>query len=445
MTSVAEEIGARKTTLLERSLIEACRDRTDNGPAWLRDRRREALAWLQRRGLPTQRDEAFRNLSWPTLADQSLSLNDSAGTSRALLGADAVESRGAVLWLVNGVAMTDAERTPGVRWLPLQEAIATEELVQRHLGAISKVENGFVAVNEAAFSDGWCIITEPGSVVEGPIELRIVESSAGRGTISLPRVFVIASEASELNLVERHLSSAGENVLSSAVVEVLVEDGAKLKHSRWVEHGKTTWSFATTAVRVARNAEYRAWSATASGRLVRHDLSVRLAATGAKATLDGLYYGRQGQVVDQHTRIWHEQPEGQTKECYRGVIEDQGRGIFDGIIYVGSGAMKTDARQENRNLLLGPSAVVHAKPHLEIDADDVSCSHGATVGQLDQEQVFYLRSRGISESQAKQVLTWAFAKEIVDRCPDVGLRSDVERALSANVDVPALESERSGQ
>jgi Fe-S cluster assembly protein SufD len=173
-------------------------------------------------------------------------------------------------------------------------------------------------------------------------------------------------------------------------------------------------------------------------------LDVRLAGRNATAVLDGLYYARAGQTVDQRTRVWHEQPEGSTRECYRGVIEDRGRGIFDGIIYVGHDAMKTDARQENRNLLLGPEAVAHAKPHLEIDADDVTCSHGATIGQLDESQLFYLRARGISESDAKAVLTWAFAKDIVDRGAHVGLRAEVERslqvpgasALEGGVDLP---------
>lgn len=445
MTSLAEEVVSRKVTPLERALVDACLARVESGPSWLRERRKQALALLQGRGLPTQRDEAFRNLPWHALANQAFSLGQGAVSSKALLGAEAVTSQGPVLWLVNGVAMTDAAQVKGLRFLPLQEAIEREELVRQHLAALCKTENGFTAINDAAFSDGWCIITEPGAIVECPVELRIVESSAGRGTLSLPRVFVVVSAGSQLSLVERHLSGTDENVLSSAVTEILVERDAILRHSRWVEQGNSTWSFAATTVRVDESAEYHSWSATASGRLVRHDLSVRLAAKAAKATLDGLYYGRKGQVVDQHTRVWHEQPEGETKECYRGVIEDEGRGIFDGIIYVGAGAMKTDARQENRNLLLGPSAIVHTKPHLEIDADDVSCSHGATVGQLDQEQVFYLRARGIAESQAKQVLTWAFVKEIVDRCPEAGLRVDVERTLSASVEGTAPQLERLGQ
>jgi Fe-S cluster assembly protein SufD len=198
-----------------------------------------------------------------------------------------------------------------------------------------------------------------------------------------------------------------------------------------VDHGPSTWQMAATAVNVGEGAEYHAWSATARGRFVRHDLTVRLAGRRASAVLDGLYYARKGELVAQYARVWHEQPEGVTRECYRGVIENEGRGVFDGIVYVGHGAVKTDARQENRNLLLGPAAIAHTKPHLEIDNDDVACSHGATVGQLDEQQLFYLRARGIAEDEARAVLTWAFAKEIVDRCPNDELRRLAEETLQA--------------
>jgi Fe-S cluster assembly protein SufD len=166
---------------------------------------------------------------------------------------------------------------------------------------------------------------------------------------------------------------------------------------------------------------------------VRHDLRVRLQGTRAKAVLDGLYYANPESFVDNHVHVWHEQAEGTTKECYRGVIENQGRGVFDGVINVCKGAVKTDARQENKNLLLGPLAVVNTKPHLEIDADDVSCSHGATVGQLDESQLFYLQARGIDAVFGRKLLTWAFAKEIVERCPNESVRRVVTSRLEGDL------------
>lgn len=429
MTQSVQEIGAHKATRLERSLSDVCRTQVNRGPAWLVERRTEALERLVAHGVPSSKDEAFRNTSLSALADVSLHVDDSRDKAHAIVDAGLFAGKGPVLWLVDGVAMTDSAAIAGVRWLPLSQALEADARVREHLGAHAKLENGFVAANTAAFSDAWCLLVEPGQRIEVPIELRIVESAQSPGKLSLPRVFVFAGAQSQLRLIERQLSRAGQTLLSSLVVEIVVERGAKLEHARFIQHGAATWSFATTAVSVAEDAEYRSWSVSSRGRLVRHDLAVTLRGRGATVSLDGLYYGRTGEVVDQHTRVWHEQPAGRTRECYRGVIEDGGRGIFDGIIYVGRGAMQTDAQQENRNLLLGPTAIAHTKPHLEIDADDVVCSHGATVGQLDDEQLFYLRARGIAQKDARQVLTGAFAKEIVDRCPDSDLRQEVEIAL----------------
>jgi Fe-S cluster assembly protein SufD len=421
-----------KTSAVERSLLEVAREQVSKGPAWLGAQRRRALDWLESNGLPTASDEAWRNASIAHLLDEPFSHRRLAASSAFAAQTTNEDDRGKArpLWLINGEAISDAPPIPGVRWLPLAEAAEIDARVRMQLGAHVRLEDGFVAANVAGCWDGWCVVVEPNVVVEEPIELRLVASTEVRGTLSLPRVLVIAGAGSKLKLLERHMSRSGETILSSSVTEIVVERGASVEHSRFVDHGSRTWSIAATAVSVEENAEYRCWSTTARGRFVRHDLGVRLAGRGAKALLDGLYYARQGGVVVEHTRVWHELAQGVTRECYRGVVEDQGRGVFDGIVYVGRGAMQTDARQENRNLLLGPGAIANTKPQLEIDADDVVCSHGATVGQLDEQQLFYLRSRGIDESDARAALTWAFAKEIVDRCPNEQLRNEVERNLN---------------
>jgi Fe-S cluster assembly protein SufD len=419
---------AGMTSALAQSLLEVARGQASNGPAWLAEQRRQALDWLARHGLPGTRDEAWRNSSIAQLLDESVSRHQPLASHAAL--AQAGDRKARQLWLVNGEPISDVAPIPGVRWLPIVEAAEADARVRKHLGAHVRLDNGFVAANVAGCSDGWCVIVEPNVVVEDPIEFQLIDSTEVRGALSLPRLLVLVGASSRLQLLERHLSLSGETILSSAVTEIVVDRGASVEHSRFVDHGSRTWSIATTAVCLEENASYRCWSTTARGRFVRHDLGVRLAGLRAKAQLDGLYYARRGGVVGEHVRVWHEVPEGVTRECYRGVIEDQGRGIFDGIISVERGAMQTDARQENRNLLLGSGAIANTKPQLEIDADDVVCSHGATVGQLDDEQLFYLRSRGIAESEAREVLTWAFAKEIVDRCPNQQLRGDVERNLN---------------
>lgn len=434
MTTAVVELpsGGRQPSKLERCLLERFPADESCWPEWLRQQRHEARAWITRHGMTKPRDDAWRNAPLVDVLQQRPAVAKSIGTSAVARWPDVtMQETGPVLWFINGEPLTDAAEVAGVRWLALSKAIEQEPTVREQLGRHVQLENGFIAANSAGFSDGWCLIVEPGAVVECPIEIRSLSLADEDATLALPRLLVIAGASSHLRLVERHYSRTTVPVVSCDVAEIILVADAKVEHHRWLDHGANTWELAATAVSVGEGAEYHGWSGTARGRFVRQDLTVRLAGRHATAVLDGLYYARRGQLVAQHVRVWHEQPEGVTRECYRGVIEDEGRGAFDGIIYVGQGASKTDARQENRNLLLGPTAVAHTKPHLEIDNDDVSCSHGATVGQLDEQQLFYLRSRGVAEDEARSVLTWAFAKEIVDRCPSGSLRRVVEETLEA--------------
>jgi len=432
MTRVAvADVSDRKSSPLERSLLAIARSATDNFPNSMRARQREAVEWIERNGLTKARDDAWRNASTVELQQHSVTVLAAGAKAVAHWPAVALPDSGPVLWLVNGEILTESAPIAGVRWLALSKAIEQEPSVRAQFGAHVLLENGFTASNVAAFADGWCLIVEPGVVVERPIELRYLQVTAGASALALPRVLVLAGAGSQLQLFERHYSRTSETSLTAEVTEIVLEPGAKVTHSRWVDHGPSTWQVATTAVSVGEGAEYHAWTASGQGRFARHDLTVRLAGRRASAVLDGVFYARSAELSAQYVRVWHDSTEGSTKECYRGVVENNGRGIFDGIIYVGKGAAKTDARQENRNLLLGPLSIVHTKPHLEIDNDDVTCSHGATVGQLDEQQLFYLRARGIAEHEARAVLTWAFAKEIVDRCPNDMLGDLVREALRA--------------
>lgn len=433
MSMSAEPLSNRKTSPFELSLLARLREQVARCSDALVAKRREALKWLENQGMPSAKLEAWRNASITELLESSFDVPAVAALPSSLTNYVQRDDSAcaATLYIINGVAMTDAAPIRGVRWLPLAQAIEREPIVREQLGSIAPLEDGFVAANLASFNDGWCIIVDAGVAVDSPIEICVLTSSDQAKIACTSRVIVLVGEASQLRLVERHGSESRGASLTNLVTELRLERGATVEHARWVDHGTLAWSIATTAVSVGEDATYRSWSASGRGRFVRHDLAVRLVGRRATAELDGLYFGRSGEVADQHVRVWHEQPEGVTKECYRGVIENHGRASFDGIIYVGRGAMKTDARQENRNLLLGKDAIAHTKPHLEIDADDVTCSHGATVGQLDEQQLFYLRSRGIEAATAREVLTWAFAKEIVDRCPNPTLRTLVERSLHA--------------
>lgn len=427
----------RTRSKLEASLLLLGQNHSVAASGALASLQRSALERFTASGLPSRKDEAFRFSPMGVLAEQTVQL----GTPAKDFVAVPLEPKAAQLTLINALPATVRELPAGVRVVNLREIVADATLLSK-LGTLVTEQDGWVAANTAGFVDGYVIVVEDGAQVSQPLELTFVQVASTTTVAVLPRVLVVLGKGSRFELIERHLSSGQAVSLSNAVVEVLVGDDASLIHSRWVELGDGAHSLCAMAVSVGAHATYQGWSLASSGHYVRHDLQVRLSGRGATAKLDGLYYGRANQLVDSHVRVWHEQPEGSTKECYRGVIENQGRAVFDGIIYVCKGAMKTDARQENRNLLLGPEAVVNTKPHLEIDADDVSCSHGATVGQLDEEQLFYLQARGIDEGFGRQLLTWAFAKEIVDRCPNEAVKTTatlrLEGKLSEDLEGEAL-------
>jgi Fe-S cluster assembly protein SufD len=430
MTAIAVDkrvASGDRTSKLESSLVALVRERAKLPLAGASAVKAAAFSKLLERGLPSRKDEAFRFSALGPLAERTVF----DGSSREPIGSPAMsagERQSVLLQVSNDRTVAPAGLPKGLEIVCLRDALSTDDNEGlRRLGTLLSDQDGFIAANTAGFGDGYLIKVEDGITLELPLELCFGHggervATDGEALMSFPRVLLWLGRGSRLSVIERHEVQGSGASVSSGVMEVFIGDGAELEHSRWVDLGSQHVQLAATAVSVGLGGTYRSWSATAAGGLVRHDLQVRLAGRRASTVLDGLYYGRRGQLADHHVRVWHEQPEGSTKESYRGVVEDLGKGVFDGIIYVRSGAMKTDARQENRNLLLGPQAVVNTKPHLEIDADDVACSHGATVGQLDENQLFYLQARGIDLDLGRQMLTWAFAKEMVERCPASGLR-----------------------
>jgi len=407
---------SQKRSKLEGSLISAIADRvaasSSNSSPW----RNPALRYLEQNGLPARTEEAFRFSPIGTVSEQLFV----AATEGLPLQVEPLDGGAISLVFVNGIPQAPPVTPKGMVIVRLSEAGA---VVASKVGSLIHQQDGWVAANTAGYADGIAIVVDDATEVAQALEMTFVQTAESAATYSASRVVILVGRGSKLSVVERHLSVGDAKSLSNQVVECFVGAGSTVNHSRWTELGDEAHQVAATAVSLSDGASYSSFALNHRGKYVRHDLQVRLKGRHASATLDGLYYGRTGQLVDNHVRVWHEAPEGSTKECYRGVVENQGKGVFDGIIYVCKGAMKTDARQENRNLLLGPEAVVYTKPHLEIDADDVACSHGATVGQLDENQLFYLQARGIDAALGRELLTWAFAKEIVERCPYAPLRA----------------------
>jgi Fe-S cluster assembly protein SufD len=230
-------------------------------------------------------------------------------------------------------------------------------------------------------------------------------------------------------VVETFLGTAGEPYFTNAVTEVVLGDGAVLDFSKLEREGDAAFHVATTAVSLGRNTTFTSHSISLGGALARNDLNVRLDAEGADCTLNGLFLGHGTQLLDNHTLIDHVMPHGTSRELYKGILDGKSRGIFHGKIIVRPDAQKTDAMQTNKNLLLSKESLVNSEPALEIFADDVKCRHGSTIGQLDAAAMFYLRSRGIGEDEARNLLVYAFASDVASRIRVAPLRALVEQHL----------------
>lgn len=288
----------------------------------------------------------------------------------------------------------------------------------------------FAALNTALFDDGLWIDVPAGTVAAEPLELNhTIPASSERG-VTYPRVLVTVGDNAELSLIETYLGK-GVGQLTNSVIEVELGRNAKMSHVR--VHENAGLQVGRVDVRQAEDSGYRSTVVTLGGALLRFDVRCLLQGKGAECQLDGAYLVDGDDHVDHHTSVEHQAAHCRSSQTYRGIASGRGTGVFDGIVVVHRDAQKTEAHQENRNLLLSDTATIHTKPHLEIDADDVVCSHGVTVGSLDEDQLFYLRARGIPEDLAHAMLTYAFLESIVDRVPHEPTRVRLSEALRARV------------
>ena len=284
------------------------------------------------------------------------------------------------------------------------------------LGRLATPINGFAALGLALFDDAWVVRVAADITVELPLEILVRQQRGGYW--SIPRLLVIMEPRSRLTVIEKQLASQDASFgLTTCVFEFSVADAAQLTHVRLASRRLEEAELSTVAAEVGSGGHYHSWVGNMGGGLTRLDTQVRLVGNDARVNLDGLYIARNRELVDHHTVVVHDCENTSAEESYRGIVDDEAQAVFDGLIVVKPGAQHTNAQQYNRNLVLSDAAVVHTKPQLEIEADDVVCSHGATVGRLDAQQIFYLQSRGIAADLAKQLLTSAFANEIVERCP----------------------------
>jgi Fe-S cluster assembly protein SufD len=414
-------------------------EREGSEPAWLRERRAAAMRRFAEKGLPTQRDEAWRHTPVAPLTRQPFEIAEPGGAPPpGALGAIPRDGRGALVVLVDGRVSREHSvlgGQPGVVAASLRDVLREAPgRLEPWLGGLADGRTGVLAdLNTAFAADAAVVLVAPGTRVEEPVVVAHVTTGSGAPTVSYSRTLLVAGRGSECRLVEVVASPAGHASLSNAVTEVILEDNASVQRYKLQQEGEDALHAATLAARLGRDARLADHAITLGAALSRSDIDVRLDAPGGEAVLNGLFVLDGRRVADTHSRVDHEAPHCSSRQVYKGILDGQSRGVFNGLVLVRPGALKTDAAQSNRNLLLSREALVHSIPQLEILADDVKCKHGSTTGQLDPDAVFYLRSRGLGEPAARSLLTWAFASDLVRRIEVEPLRRAVERHLQARL------------
>ena len=407
-----------------------------SGPERLRQLRHQAIDRFATLGFPTLKMEEWRFTNVAPIARTEFNLAPERGG--IVLGdlapyryADSIQ-----LTVVNGHLVpefSDLRCLPeGVIVCSMAESLASHaEKIDEYLGKYAGFENhAFVALNTALFRDGVFVYVPKGVVVERPINLVNIARPTGDQPVAMfPRNLFVASESSQVTLVEQFATVGEGPYLTSPVTEIVVEDNATVDHYKLQRESSDAFHMATFQIHLGRDGNFSSHSISWGGGLVRNDVNAVLDGEGSEATLNGLYMVEGNQLVDNHMRVDHAQAHCDSHELYKGILEGKSRAVFNGRIYVHEGAQKTDAKQTNRNLLISRDAVCNSNPQLEIFADDVKCTHGSTVGQLDDLAVFYLRSRGIGEEAARSLLTYAFAADIVERIKVQPVRQDLEEFL----------------
>jgi Fe-S cluster assembly protein SufD len=304
--------------------------------------------------------------------------------------------------------------------------LATVEDARDYLGKHASFDqNAFVALNTALLGEVAFIRIPRGAVIEQPIE--IVYKAGQADAVSYhPRTLIVVGAEAQCTIVEKY--TGGSRHFTNAVTEIVAGDGAILDHYKVQLESENAFHIATMHATLGRSANFSTHNISLGGALVRNDIGVTLS-EGTEATVNGLYVVNGTQHIDNHTTIDHVKPHGTSHELYKGILDGRATAVFNGRIMVRKDAQKTDSKQTNKNLVLSDEAVIDTKPELQIFADDVRCTHGATIGQLDAESLFYLQSRGIAKEQARNLLTYAFAQDIVDRIKVQGLRDSLERVL----------------
>ena len=406
------------------------------GPAWLKKLREEAFSRFCDQGFPTTRDEDWRFTNVAPVARTAFRPAAKAGIAKKEVERYQAENAQAQLVFVNGrfaPELSSIGHLPkGVTVASLREQIENQpDTVERHLGRYANQERDvFVALNTAFLSDGAYVHVARGVVVEQPIFLLYLSTEERAATMTHPRNLIVAEDQSQVTVVEDYASLGGEaTVLSNAVTELVAGESTTAHHYLIEREHLKAFNFSTLRIHQGRSANVASHSVLLGGGLVRNNVHPVLAGEGGECLINGLFLGTGHQHLDNYMHVEHASPHCGSRQFYNGILDGHAHGVFHGRIVVHKAAQKTDAKQTNRNLLLSDDAQVDTKPQLEIYADDVKCTHGATIGQIEENALFYLRSRGISEDDARKLLLMAFAEECVGRMHDGAARNHVEKLI----------------
>lgn len=413
-------------------LLDGGRALPQSAASWLNARRAHALERANALSVPTTRDEEWRFTDLSPLKKFSLQTPVAAALNAGDIERFDVPEAEIRLVFVDGQYAPALSRGAGAPVCALAEGLkAHGGVLEQHLAKHADVEQQvFAALNTAWLRDGAMILLSRNAQLaqpEQPVHVLFVATQAN--AVACPRVLVVAEGGAQCTLIEDYVALTDGAYFTNAVTEIVVSTGARVRHVRLQRESKQAFHVATCVVSVAKDAAYQSQSITLGARLSRMNLNVRQEGEGAEINIDGLALIDGEQLADTHSSLDHAFPNGRCTQVHKTIVGGAAHAVFNGKVLVREGAQLTNSAQQSRNLLLSPRARVDTKPQLEIFADDVKCAHGATVGQLDAEHLFYLKSRGIAETQARNLLTYAFGAEIILRIPVSSLVEQLQRAV----------------
>ena len=407
-----------------------------NDPAWLTSLRERSMAGFAELGFPTTRDEDWRFTNVAPIAKLPFQpVTEPSATTVPLKQFNFMALECTRLVFIDGYfapkLSTILPQPKGVRITNLAAVLSDgEPLVQKHLGRYARVDaNPFIGLNTAYFQDGAFLYVSAGQVVEKPVHLLFLSTSEERGSASHPRNLIVAERDSRLTVIESHVSTVQGEYFTNAVTEFVIGEHAVVEHCKFQDESPLAYHMATQQMNLSKQADFISHSFATGAKLSRNNIYTHLGGEHIECVLNGLYLTKDDQLADHYMIVEHASPHCNSHEYFNGILDDRSKGVFHGRILVRPIAQKTDAKQTNKNLLLSDNATANAKPQLEIYADDVKCTHGATVGQLNKDSIFYLRARGIGLETARRMLIHSFAGEIIDRIRCEAVREELDQVI----------------